>query len=282
MAMPAVSNGPSLIRLLQDKNVHSPELWNRLTNEGLDTMEDLAYACGPLDQIVEDRVWIPLSKKLFGTDWTQDQPVLLNGQPVMIPNPAGTGPQVPKTEKINEPLKFLNKMKVVAFICRQATISAYAKRFNEDSDVAPKLTAAERFQRRDLLIAQIGDYIPGLMKRALEPSQAMEDTIYAWIFHDRINELLPLESCTSQDQQNAFITGKRRKTKTGSLMSLANHHGTLSLEKAEEEKATAQIDSRLDLYEATRRLSITLHLAGVMEYKNHEEWHLMIKQRATQ
>ena len=156
--------------------MYTEDLWKRLHHLGLETMEDLAHACGPLGETVERNRFLELLKQMWGIDWETAQVERdAAGEPVKEVVP-GTGVNdvlaqwQDKTYMPEKPVRFINKMTIACFTCREATKAAAAQQWNT-KDEAPQLTDAERFARRENMRVKYSTYYPGFMQRVLEGLQ---------------------------------------------------------------------------------------------------------------
>jgi len=280
--MPYHDSENDLKIFLREKEFYTEERWTTLKALGLTTMEALAHASagGDIQQPQEDQALKKLVKEIEG-DWSEPQEAIDHrGRTVWVLTEKGKGKVengtleddldqedwTPKMEVPAEPTALLSKWKVVLFRCRTATINYEANRCEHDGDEkAPKITHAERQERRERLRRKFEDSWPGVMERAACPGRRLEDLCYAMAFKNRVTEWPDPALCTSEDQEEEKEVQKRDRKRFDDP------------EKDEERmkkmtRPMATVETRLEMLESLQRLGLALHLAGFLKYKQHAEW----------
>ena len=167
----------------------------------LTTMEALAHACanGDVQQPPDEKKKEELIKGIEG-DWTQECAVLdQNGYEVWEVKDAcknkapdqlnwDTDYQV-KSAIPDVPYAMLSKWNRTLFHCRTVTFQAEVTRAEKGEEgKAPKISLAEREDRRDALQKKFEEHFLGVMQGSLRPGASLEDTCYGFAFHNRAIE----------------------------------------------------------------------------------------------
>ena len=96
--------------------------------------------------------------------------------------------------------------------CRTVTVQAEVNRAEKGEEgKAPKISLAEREDRRDALQRKFQEHFPGVMRGSLRPGVRLEDTCYGFAFHNRVTEWPSPYLCTSEAQEEEKEASKRQK-----------------------------------------------------------------------
>ena len=272
--MPYHSSRKDLQLFLKEKELFNEERWRKLEDFGLTTLEEIAHFCsnGDIQQPQNEDKLLEMVKEVEG-DWEVPTEKVDNfGEVIWKVKPEAEHKNEddlewddyePEMTEQDFPHALVNKWRIVVFHARTQTINAEALRTDKGEDgSAPKISMAERIDRREKVKEKFGPYFPGVMERTLLPGKRCEDMMYAFAYHNRIERWPDPALCTSQDQEEEKENERRDRKRFDD-----DEKNTKGMKRP-----TAQIDTRLELIEAMQRRGLAMHCAGLLKYRQHEEW----------